>query len=805
MKNRCIFLVLLGCCLFAAILPANSAYAHHLLPGHRLSCSDDFPCPDAIKRRVDFWIQVFKGWGMESAIFHDPDKPERVYSVLNTGEGCGRGVRKEIKKERKRLKNLLNKVARKVESGSVMTSDDEQHIASLFSNTSSKRIRSAGDKIRCQSGVKDSFLSGLQRFNRYRYLVDTVLSQYNLPKDIRYLPFVESSYNPKAYSKAGAAGMWQIMPKTARNLGLELDATIDERLDPEAATHAAARYLTKSKKSITELANSIKPGIDDSEIYPFVITSYNFGLNGMRRAIRAIEPNYLKVIQEYKSPSFQVAVKNFYASFLAARHVAINSASYFGNVSQSDKLYYNTVVLQQPTSLDRIKKVFSVTESDLKPLNLGLTRFIWNGWRMLPAGYQLKLPFKSDGYRSEVSFMASLAPETAPTGAQEYVVRKGDTACAIARALRINCRELINVNQLGKRGLIRIGQKLLIPGNVSVVAEKVSKSPDTQAVSRTMQNTTTTSYKVKKGDSACLIAESFNVSCRELISANKLGRKATIVIGQKLTIPGQQDVQKNQTDQTQITGLDENNKYLVRKGDFACGIANRFGVNCNALKKLNKLNKRATIFPGQRLSIPGYVAQKTTETAKELAKLEIDVLSPNTSNSDLSNANAPVTQDNNPALVNLLDTLPDLGLSVSGNESNPVYRIWIEADETIGHYADWLGLGSTRKIRELNKISNNTNLRIGASLSLPVDSAETAARFEQKRVEYHQVLSELLKEHYTLNGIEKHKVVSGDSIWSLSIESGFPVWLLFRLNPQLKISTLKIGQLVLLPKLEPKG
>ncbi len=738
---------------------------------------------------------MFRGWGKKSAIFHDPKLPERVYSVVDTGDGCGRSVSKKIKNERKRLKSALYNVALKIESGETITKKEEIHLAGLFPQKNVKTIRNASERIRCQSGVRDSFLAGLERFNRYSYLVDTVLKQYDLPNEIRYLPFVESSYNPAAYSKAGAAGMWQIMPRTARVLGLELDATIDERLDPEAATHGAARYLVKSRNSLGELARSIDPGITDQEINPFIITSYNFGLTGMRRAISTVEPNYLSVLEKYKSPSFQIAVKNFYTSFLAARHVALNAHKYFGEFYPAKKLEYQTVVLDHSTSIDRIKSVFKIDEEELKPLNLGLTRFIWHSWRMVPAGYQLKLPKREDQYAASISKLKSLAPETVAPGSEDYIVRKGDTACGIARALKVNCRELINVNRLGKRALIIIGQKLAIPRKLTVVASSASKGPDKPKIVKSGQQSEKI-YKVRRGDSACKIASRFAVSCRTLISVNQLGRKATIYVGQKLVIPGLI------SDRAKATTLDENNQYLVQKGDFACSIAARFSVNCAELKRINELNKKATIYPGQKLKIPGLVVPNTTETAEQLAEVDKSIAQINQPDTNTQGSSDATVQ--NESLSNLLDTLPDLSISISESGGNPVYRIWIEADETLGHYSDWLGMGSTKTLRSLNKITSDKSLRIGQLLKLPVESADMVSRFEQKRMEYHQVLSESLKEHYDLVGIEKYRVLSGDSVWSLSNSSGFPVWLLYRLNPKLKLANLRVGQEIILPKLKSK-
>ncbi len=684
-------------------------------------------------------------------------------------------------------------------------SDLQRHYVELFTpefntkqaNAKPGDLRRAAENIRCQSGVRDSYLEGLTRFSRYSYMVDTVLAQHKLPADIRYLPFVESSYNPTAYSKAGAAGMWQIMPSTARTLGLELNATVDERLDPEAATHGAARYLVDARKSLTKLARALEPGIGDAEISPFVITSYNYGVNGMRRAMKKVSPDYLGVLQKYKSPAFQVAVKNFYASFLAARHVTLNSDEYFGIVTPSKKLQVVTVVLEVPTSVERIKTVFNITEENLRPINLGLTRFIWHGWRMIPAGYQLKLPLNASKYADNIAQLRSMEPETVAAGGKNYVVRRGDTACGIARALGVNCRELITANRLGRQAIIKIGQKLVIPKKLIVVNEPSKRGPDKPVVKQQSATPPLLTHKVRKGESACKIALRYGVSCRKLISANRLGRKAIIYSGQKLKIPGV-------AIHNQIADLDENNQYRVRKGDFACNIAHRFSVSCNALMSLNQLSKTAVIFPGQKLKIPGLEVPKTSKTAEQLANVAAVIAQDSSADDAADDADSSTDSQSskiNPQLNNLLDTLPELGVSVSNSAGVAVYRVWVEADETIGHYADWSGLGRTKKIRQLNKMTATAILPIGKLIELPFDNAQQIESFERHRIEYHQVLSEELKTHYQLVDIKKYQVVAGDSVWSLSNQFEFPLWLFYRINPALKISTLLQGQEVLLPVL----
>lgn len=785
-------------------LAAAPASAHHLLPQHDLKCSANFPCPPEIRPRVHFWIEVFRSWGKGTAVLHDPARPERVYAVFQTGQGCSRAVRSKVKRKRDQVKQSLRSVAAKIEAGSRVTRRDERHLAALFASATPREIRAAADTIRCQSGVRDSFIHGLKRYDRYRPMVEDILAENNLPAEIRYLPFVESAYNPAAYSKAGAAGMWQIMPKTARVLGLELSATLDERLDPEAATRAAAEYLKRSDRSLTAAARERKPAITRAQLNPFIITSYNYGVNGMKRAIHQQGPDFMKVLERHKSPSFQIAVKNFYASFLAARHVAANAERYFGARPAAASPPYETVVLQHPASIATVTSVFGLSEAQLRPLNRALTRFVWRGWRLIPAGYRLRLPARADRWRAQRLQLAQLRPEAVISGGDRYTVRRGDTACGIARAVKVNCSELIRLNQLGAKAVIRVGQKLLIPGKPAVTA----------GGART--------YRVRRGDSACAIASRFGVNCRTLVGLNRLGRTALIHPGQMLSIPP-----------TPTTGdLNQDNQYIVRRGDSACRIAQRFSVHCEALREANGLDRKAVIHPGQKLKIPGLEVPDTSETAQQLAR--VDTIQPpapakppavpagEADSGQAGEADSPTGEAIVPPaarttaavestagaagqLRNLLDTLPDLGIRVADAAGEPVYTIRVEAEETLGHFADWLGIGGAGALRDLNRLRRSRAIAIGQRLRLPVENARMAQRFEQRRTDYHQVLSESLKEHYNLAGIEAYTVKKGDSPWTLSDRLGFPVWLLYRLNPVLHSAQLKPGQTLVLPKLSERS
>ena len=232
---------LLVCVLLVGVFQPKPAEAFIEVKQHRMQCSSAFPCPPELQDRVNFWIDIYSRWDSQDAVLHDSVVPSRVYKVIE-GRACGRkGNTAFIKDQKKRIAAELHTLAKKIDRKSPVNSAYQQHLLKLFPERSSTDIRRAAGDIRCQSGNRDGFMAALRRFGTYGPMVRRVLVKSGLHRDIQYLPFVESSYSPKAYSRVGAAGLWQIMPATGRDLGLELDATVDERLDPEAATWAAAR------------------------------------------------------------------------------------------------------------------------------------------------------------------------------------------------------------------------------------------------------------------------------------------------------------------------------------------------------------------------------------------------------------------------------------------------------------------------------------------------------------------------------------------------------------------------------------
>jgi membrane-bound lytic murein transglycosylase D len=147
---------------------------------------------------------------------------------------------------------------------------EERRIAAMFAKMpGSDRFQLAADRVRSQSGLRKRFAAGIGRWSGYREEMRDVFRARGLPTELIVIPLFESCFNLDAYSKVGAAGVWQFMPSTGR-LFMRVDGAIDERRDPIRSTEAAAAYLGRDY----ELLGS----------WPLAITAYNHGRGGMARA-----------------------------------------------------------------------------------------------------------------------------------------------------------------------------------------------------------------------------------------------------------------------------------------------------------------------------------------------------------------------------------------------------------------------------------------------------------------------------------------------------------------------------------------
>ncbi len=437
----------------------------------QIICHEDFACPDELIPRIEFWASIYYKHDENSAVFHDAKRPSRIYSVIQSLEPCKKiesdsTQNQMVEDERDRIKRLIKQVAQKKSKGDIQFDAQESTVLDLFDSVTDQEMLDAVLDVRCQTGVSNHFQKGLELFLSVEKNIETILKDHGLSLEIKYLPFVESSYNPKALSRAGAAGLWQVMPKTAPHLGLKVNASIDERFDIVRSTMAAAKYFRNAYDKLEQYFVSNQP-IQNNHLGPFVITSYNYGISGASKMIKQVGTNFMDVLQSYQSKRFRVAVQNFYASFIAARHVAINHKYFFGEIKKKPFDQNIKFKIDSPISAKQLSHHLNTPMDELMDLNPSLTKKVWDNRVYIPEGFELKLPQHFKNKKDLLAKISSLKIESLDFKEELYKVKKGDNVCSIAKQYSVPCQNVIDENKLTARGLIRIGQWLSIPSKIS--------------------------------------------------------------------------------------------------------------------------------------------------------------------------------------------------------------------------------------------------------------------------------------------------------------------------------------------------
>lgn len=219
----------------------------------------------------------------------------------------------------------------------------------------------------------------IKRANRYYPIMQPILKEMGVPEDLIYLATIESYLNPRVVSPAKAAGIWQIMPKTAKELGLDVETGIDERYSIERATVAACKYL---QEAYAKYGNWVT-----------VAASYNAGMNRVSKELEAQQCDTsidLWLVEETSRYVFRI---------LAIKHI-MESPQEYGFAIRRDQLYpsirFNTVeVTGGIEDLAEFAKEQGISYAQLKEYNSWLTS------RQLPnngKSYNILIPYKEDLY-----------------------------------------------------------------------------------------------------------------------------------------------------------------------------------------------------------------------------------------------------------------------------------------------------------------------------------------------------------------------------------------------------------------------
>lgn len=543
---------------------------------------NNFPRPATLEPAVNFWTKVYTDVTTNQGYLHDAVNLAVVYEKIDLPAYASHGVRERIVNQKKwayerALKNLASG------KRSNLDATETKALAAWPKDTPSSTFRSAAREIRFQLGQSDRFKAGLIRSGQWRPHIRRTLAMHNLPEELEVLPHVESSFNPGAYSKVAAAGMWQFMPATARQY-MRVDHILDERMDPFIATEGAAKLL--------------KRNYEITGTWPLALTAYNHGAGGITRAARAMGTKDIGVIAAgYKGPSFGFASRNFYASFLAALHVDRNAEQYFGKVTLQTPIEYDIVPVQEYFPVAALAQAAGVSLDELKAHNPALRDVVWSGEKYIPRGYTLRVPRENLTTPLEAAIAA--IPQSLRLGHQKpdvvHRIAPGESLSVIASRYNTSVSKLMALNGMSNANRIRAGQTLRLPGNAqpepAMAAAATPSATPGSAQAEPARSSGSSVYVIKSGDSLWSIARRFNVSQRELAAWNGIGNKNHIKPGQTLKIsPGGGSAAGQRS-------------YVVQHGDSLWAIARKFNIPQRDILLLNNLKSSHVIRAGQTIRL----------------------------------------------------------------------------------------------------------------------------------------------------------------------------------------------------------
>jgi membrane-bound lytic murein transglycosylase D len=481
----------------------------------------NFPRPAALEPAVNFWVKVYTQISTEQGYIHDNENLAVIYETIAVPPTLGRDERdRQISAAQQRAKTALNSLGRGKRTG--LSPAEAQVLAAWPAGTTSATFAQAAQRVRFQLGQSDRFLEGLARSGQWKAHIREVLIRHELPLELGVLPHVESSFNPSAYSKVAAAGMWQFMPATARQY-MRVDAVMDERMDPFIATEGAARLL-KTNYKITGT-------------WPLALTSYNHGAGGMKRATQAMGTTDIDVIvQKYKGAAFGFASRNFYASFLAALQVDSDPGRYFRKVRLEVPTPYDVVIAQDYISASALAHSTGLGLDELRRYNPALLEPVWSGEKYIPRGYSLRVPKArlNEPLDKTVASLSSGGRFSHQKPDLMYQIAKGDSLSTIANRYGTSVSKLMALNGL-RNYSIRAGTSLILPGNTKYDAMSASQIASAGA-RLTAGQPGGREYVIRSGDSLWSIARRFKVSTQQLVTWNALSATQYLQPGQKLKV-----------------------------------------------------------------------------------------------------------------------------------------------------------------------------------------------------------------------------------------------------------------------------
>ena len=414
------------------------------------------------------------------------------------------------------------------------------------------------------------------------FILDEI-EERNLPTEFALLPIVESAYQTFAYSHGRASGMWQIIPSTARYLGLKQNWWYDGRRDIIESTRAALNYL-----------ESLGEQFDGD--WELALAAYNAGPGKIRNAVKYNKKRG-KPADFWHLTRIRKETKDYVPKLLALKNLFTEPEAYGLNLLPVDNVTdYDIVELEGQIDLALAADLAGISVNQLYQLNPAFNR-----WATAPRGpHRLLLP--KDKSKQFIEALNELPPEKRIKWVR-HKIKPGQTLSEISLKYGTTVALIKNVNKI--RGTqIRAGKYLMVPtATRSLNSYSMSQTARLNKTQNTQRSGTKKTHIVRPGQSLWAIARRYGVSIRTLAKWNGMAPRDTLRVGQKLVIwskntPAVQKVSFNMTGPDQ--GLHAL-RYTVRKGDSLSRIADRFNIRVSDIKRWNRIGKY--LQPGQKLKL----------------------------------------------------------------------------------------------------------------------------------------------------------------------------------------------------------
>jgi membrane-bound lytic murein transglycosylase D len=413
------------------------------------------------------------------------------------------------------------------------------------------------------------------RAQRYlHYIVNEVEAQ-GLPGDLALLPVVESAFNPFAYSRAHASGLWQFIAPTGERYGLRRNYYQDQRRDVIESTRGALEYLTQLRERF------------DGDWF-LAIAAYNYGSGNVQRAINRNTALGRKT--DFFSLSLPAETRAYVPKLVALARMVREPERYgFYLPPIPDAPYFRVLPTDGPVDLRLMAELAGVDTEELHALNPS-----WNRWITDPEGpHRLLVPeVVADGFTVKLAALDANARARLAL----HTVVPGESLASIAGRYKVP-ESFVDRMNAGKREGLGAGDELWVPaGDVSQLRAGLGSDLERRI------------HRVKSGESLWSISRRYGMSVSQLARMNHVSTKALLRPGQRLQVAGSGGSGGGMAEpavavEQQVAAANGRVNYKVRRGDTLSGIARRFEVTVRELQAWNNMGRSTSLRAGQSLTI----------------------------------------------------------------------------------------------------------------------------------------------------------------------------------------------------------